>query len=939
MSGDAADRPLRVVVCGTGFGRIHLRAVGLVPGLRLAGVLARGGDASRGLAAAHGVPLWTDVAELPADVDLASVAVGSAVQGGPGSELVLALLARGIHVLQEPPAHPDESTAAARAARTAGVRYRLSTHSRLVRATRGFLASAERLRARSPLVHVDAAGPVHLLQPLVDILGLAVGGLRPWAFTDPVERPHELTALEARPSPLTAIEGVVGGIPLSLRVHDELHPADRDNHALLWPRIALASEAGVLTLADVHGPVTWSPALHTRRDAAGRLDLDGDPARRALPRLSSWPDAPAPTAGDLFDDVWPDAVAHALTQLVAEIRSGDGDALRAAQADITMARAWVDLTRRLGPPRSIRPGEPPRVTAAAILPAAEAAPAGGHGASGPAAGPGHPAPADPYGPAAELFDLAAAEHAELTAAAVCRLLDGRDLSAAPVLDIGAGTGVIARAVARAHPEALVVAAEPSEPLRAVLTARILDAPGLQERVTVTAGSAPDHDLPDRISAVLLCGVLGHLDAGQRARLWERIAERLLPGGLVVVETMGSSPGRACPSRGWPARAWATTRSSGGSGRIPHPAACSTCARAGAAASPGAGSARCTTRTPGIRWASRSSPARPAWTSCDCPPRPARRCRSARSCRGRRIRPPGDAPPSTPRGTLVANDSQQGLRSFPTHPAARSRTMIETPRDEGGWLRRIAAAPDARIRLVCLPHAGGAASAYRGWAPFAPRGVEVLAVQYPGRGDRYGDPLSPDLDTLAADVAAAVDALPERLPVVLFGHSMGALVAYETARVLAARGRPAARLVVSGRRAPTVRWGGTLHRQDDAALLADLERHSGTAPEILADDDMRRTVLACLRDDYRLVETHRTAPGPGTGCPVSVFSGDADPELRPAEAEAWHRLGDGDAGGTGLRVFRGGHFYLAERPAEVVEAIASLLDPALAFPAPAEAMFP
>ncbi|CAN00349.1 thioesterase II family protein [Clavibacter michiganensis] len=270
-------------------------------------------------------------------------------------------------------------------------------------------------------------------------------------------------------------------------------------------------------------------------------------------------------------------------------------------------------------------------------------------------------------------------------------------------------------------------------------------------------------------------------------------------------------------------------------------------------------------------------------------------------------------------------------------------MIETPRDEGGWLRRIAAAPDARIRLVCLPHAGGAASAYRGWAPFAPRGVEVLAVQYPGRGDRYGDPLSPDLDTLAADVAAAVDALPERLPVVLFGHSMGALVAYETARVLAARGRPAARLVVSGRRAPTVRWGGTLHRQDDAALLADLERHSGTAPEILADDDMRRTVLACLRDDYRLVETHRTAPGPGTGCPVSVFSGDADPELRPAEAEAWHRLGDGDgdgdAGGTGLRVFRGGHFYLAERPAEVVEAIASLLDPALAFPAPAEAMFP
>ncbi|MBM7412543.1 thiazolinyl imide reductase [Clavibacter michiganensis] len=549
MTGDPAGRPLRVVVCGTGFGRIHLRAVLARPDLRLVGILARGGDASRALATAHGVPMWTDVAEVPADVDLASVAVGAAVQGGPGSELVLALLARGIHVLQEHPAHPDEITAAARAARKAGVRYRLSTHYRHVRATRGFLASAERLRARSALVHVDAAGPVHLLQPLVDVLGLAVGGLRPWAFADPVARPRELTALETRPSPLTAIEGVVGGIPLSLRVHDELHPADRDNHALLWPRISLASEAGVLTLADVHGPVTWSPALHTRRDAAGRLDLDGDPARRSLPRLASWPEAPAPTAGELFDDVWPDAVGHALGMLVAEIRSGDGDALRSAQADITMARAWVDLTRRLGPPRSIRPGEPPRVTAAAILPAAEPsdaadgrAPAGGD----PSGASPDPAPADPYGPAAELFDLAAAAHAELTAAAVCRLLDGRDLSAAPVLDIGAGTGVIARAVARAHPEARVVAAEPSEPLRAVLTARILDADGLQERVTVTAGSAPDLDLPDRLSAVLLCGVLGHLDPGQRARLWERIAERLLPDGVVVVETMGLEPGTRVP---------------------------------------------------------------------------------------------------------------------------------------------------------------------------------------------------------------------------------------------------------------------------------------------------------------------------------------------------------------------------------------------------------
>ncbi|CCE74269.1 thioesterase II family protein [Clavibacter nebraskensis] len=265
-------------------------------------------------------------------------------------------------------------------------------------------------------------------------------------------------------------------------------------------------------------------------------------------------------------------------------------------------------------------------------------------------------------------------------------------------------------------------------------------------------------------------------------------------------------------------------------------------------------------------------------------------------------------------------------------------MIDTPRAAPGPLRRLAAAPDARIRLVCLPHAGGAATAHRGWAPFLPAGVELVGVQYPGRGDRFGDPLPRDLDALAAEIADAVAALTDRLPVVLFGHSMGALVAYETARLLAARDRPAVRLVVSGRRAPTVRWGGTLHLQDEDVLLADLERQGGTAAEILADAEMRRTVLACLRDDYRLVETHRTAPGPDPRCPLSVFSGDADPELRPAEADAWHRLAGG-AGGADLAVFPGGHFYLQARRAEVVEALVSRLDPALAFPAQAEAMFP
>lgn len=111
---------------------------------------------------------------------------------------------------------------------------------------------------------------------------------------------------------------------------------------------------------------------------------------------------------------------------------------------------------------------------------------------------------------------------------------------------------------------------------------------------------------------------------------------------------------------------------------------------------------------------------------------------------------------------------------------------------------------ARARLICFPHAGGAAGGYRGWALDAPWDVEVSAVQYPGRGDRFGEHPAADMTSLVDDVVAGLlrehtaDALATT---VLFGHSMGAAVAYETARRLAVTGRPPAALVVSGQPAP------------------------------------------------------------------------------------------------------------------------------------------
>ncbi|OMI35637.1 Gfo/Idh/MocA family oxidoreductase [Streptomyces sparsogenes] len=544
--------PLRVLVCGTNFGRFYAEAVRRRPGYTLAGILSRGSAASRAYAASLGVPFYADPDGLPDGIDAACVAVSSAISGGQGTELARALMDRGIHVLQEHPVHLTELTGNLKHARSRGVQYRLNTHYPHVAPVRSFIEAARRLVARQRPLFADAATPIHLMHPLVDILGQAMGTLRPWRFADPAPLPAEIG-----PQPFRSLHGVFAGAPLTLRVHHQLDPSDRDNHALHWHRIALGTEGGVLTLADTHGPVLWSPRLHIGRDADRRFVLDGP----GTGRLGLGTTAVAGTTGTfrtVFSDLWPEAIGTALDGLREAVAQG-GDALRAGQYELAVCRIWTDLATRLGPPEIVRPGTPRPLAVSDVFPAPEwspgespaearddlAAPSARPSRAtvpaprpSPETAPPRPADTAPYSPSAEFFDLVAAEHtATAGAPAVAALLADADLSAGPVVDIGAGTGLMTEAVARARPDAEIIACEPSVGMRAVLTSRVFSDEDLRTRVTVTADAAPDLELPDRISVVLLCGVLGHLDADGRTRLWRRLNRRLAPGGLVVVELM------------------------------------------------------------------------------------------------------------------------------------------------------------------------------------------------------------------------------------------------------------------------------------------------------------------------------------------------------------------------------------------------------------------
>lgn len=237
-------------------------------------------------------------------------------------------------------------------------------------------------------------------------------------------------------------------------------------------------------------------------------------------------------------------------------------------------------------------------------------------------------------------------------------------------------------------------------------------------------------------------------------------------------------------------------------------------------------------------------------------------------------------------------------------------------DDGLWCRRFHPAPDAGRRLVCFPHAGGSASFYHPVSAALSPGVDVLAVQYPGRQDRRHEPAIDDIGLLADRIAEALGAWTDR-PLTFFGHSMGALVAFEVARRLERDGDGPVRLFASGRRAPSAYRDEQVHRRDDDGIVAELRALSGTDSRVLDDEEMLRMVLPALRSDYKAVETYRSEPGAVVRCPVTVLVGDDDPKTSLAEARSWDAH---TAGACDLQVFPGGHFYLADRPKEVMDVL-------------------
>ena len=233
---------------------------------------------------------------------------------------------------------------------------------------------------------------------------------------------------------------------------------------------------------------------------------------------------------------------------------------------------------------------------------------------------------------------------------------------------------------------------------------------------------------------------------------------------------------------------------------------------------------------------------------------------------------------------------------------------------------------ARVSLLCLPCAGASATMYLRWRPLLPRWIEIVPVELPGRGMRMGERFVESFDAQVARICAE-QAHAMQGSFMLFGHSMGALLAYGVAQRLRALGRPLPRaLLASGSSAPSQRDPGRLpDTHDDAALTAELRKQGGTPEEVFASAELMRITLDTLGADYRVCKSFAYAVDAPLPMPLHVFAGRQD-DIDALRMEAWSAHA-GDA--FTLDWFDGGHFFIRQRETAFLDALMRRVGQAMA----------
>jgi surfactin synthase thioesterase subunit len=224
-----------------------------------------------------------------------------------------------------------------------------------------------------------------------------------------------------------------------------------------------------------------------------------------------------------------------------------------------------------------------------------------------------------------------------------------------------------------------------------------------------------------------------------------------------------------------------------------------------------------------------------------------------------------------------------------------------------WLISAGTRTAAKVNFFCFPYAGGGASVFRSWPKFLDQSIQLFGVQAPGRESRFSEKPLITISDYAGQAAQVIMKQTGSTPLVLFGHSLGAAVAYETARCIERTGKKVSCLIVSGRQAPHLKSKMMpISQQSDLEFIASLKRLGGTAKEVLANPELLEILVPMIKSDFAMSETYVGSTLSGLTCPVWAIGSKDDIWLDSNSLNLWNYVTTGQ---FETKWFEGDHFYL------------------------------